>query len=148
MPDILRPLPFLDLETKPPLTGRVRITDEMQQTLALLSGWDGASRRLLNVSPSGVLHVCSSTIKGILNEQALAAVTDYQLPDIKTSEVLIRAKPTNSGRIWVNLDVDAGDNIGYPLDSGEWINFSVDNLHRIHWYSTVISEWMIVLYTK
>lgn len=148
MPDIIKSLPFEELATKPPLTGRVRISDDMQQTLTLLSGWDGASRRLLKVSQSGALYVCSPRVKGIINQQGDGDADDIQLPDIPTSEVLIRAKPTNTGRIWVNFSAAAAVDIGYPLDSGEHVILSVNNLHSLHLHYTKNDDWAIVIYTK
>lgn len=148
MPDVIKSLPFEEMATKPPLTGRIRITDEMQQTLALLSGWDGASRRLLKVSQSGALYVCSPRVKGIINQQGDGDADDIQLPDIPTSEVLIRAKPTNAGRIWVNFSAAAADNVGYPLDSGEHVILSVNNLHSLYLHYTKNNDWAIVVYTK
>lgn len=148
MPEILKSLPFDDLPTKPPLDPRPRVSDDMQQTIALLTGWDGATRRLVGVSPTGALHVTSSRVKGILNQQGDGDAYDCQLADIVTSEVLIRAKPTNSGRIWVNTYAAAAVDVGYPLDAGEWVVISVNNLHSLHLHFTKDDNWAIVVYTK
>jgi len=148
MPEVLKSLPFDDLPTKPPLTGRLRISDDLQQTLALLSGWDGATRRLVGVSPSGVVYVASPRIKGIINKKGVGDAYDCQLDDISTTEVMIRAKPTNSGRIWVNVSAAAAVDTGYPLDSGEWVVFSINNLHNIHLHFTKGDDYAIVIYTK
>lgn len=148
MLEVLIPLTFDDLPTKPPFTGRPRVSEDLQQTIALLVGWDGATRRLVGVSPSGVVYVASPKVKGIINELSTGDGDTYQGADIPTSEVLIRAKPTNSGRIWVNTYAAAAVDTGYPLDSGEIVNFSINNLHSLHLYFTKDTDRAIIIYTK
>jgi len=101
-----------------------------------------------HASPTGVLHVASAPVKGIINKQFPTGVDNYNPPDIKTSEVLIRAKPTNGGRIWVNVGAAAADNVGYLLDSGEPIVLSVNNLHSLQFFSDNDDDWVIIVYTK
>ncbi|GAI75627.1 unnamed protein product [marine sediment metagenome] len=148
MPEIINPLTFDDLPVKPPLVGRPLISEDLQQTVALLVGWDKATRRLVSVSPSGVLHIAQSPVKGIIN--ALAASNGFtgQGDNISTSEVLIKAKPTNTGTIWINISAAAANNVGYPLDAGEYVVFSVNNLHSVNYYFTTKDDWGIVVYTK
>jgi len=148
MPEVLIPLTFEDLEVKPPLVGRPKISEDLQQTVALLVGWDKRTRRLVSVSPSGVLHVASAPVKGIVNLLSTGDGTTQQGGDIKTSEVLIRAIPTNSGRIWINVGTAAAVNSGYPLDSGEPVTLSVNNLHSLHFYFTKDTDKACVVYTK
>ncbi|MBA7609498.1 hypothetical protein ES703_16689 [subsurface metagenome] len=148
MSEILIPLTFDDLPVKPPLVGRPKVSEDLQQTVALLVGWDKTTRRLVSVSPTGVLHVASSPVKGIINKQFSSGVDTYNPVDIKTSEVLIRAKPTNGGRIWVNVGAAAAVDTGYPLDSGEPIVLSVNNLHSLHFFSVTDDDWIIIVYTK
>ena len=147
MPEVLIPLTFDDLPIKPPLVGRPRISEDMQQTVALLVGWDETTRRLIRVSPTGVLYVASPRVKGIINELSTGDGDTYQGGDIKTSEVMIRAKPTNSGRVWINVGAAANDNVGYPLDSGEWVSFSINNLHTLYLYFTKAADYAIIVYT-
>jgi len=148
MPDIVKSLTFDDLPTRPPLTGRPRISDDMQQTIALLSGWDGATRRLVGVSPSGVLYIASPRVKGIANILADEAIYNWQGGDIQTSEVLIQSNPNNSGEIWVNVSAAAAVDTGYPLDAGDSIGFSINNLHSLHIHIVADTEKAIVIYTK
>ena len=148
MSEILIPLTFEDLPTKPPLVGRPRISEDLQQTVALLVGWDGATRRLVGVSPSGVLYVTSPRVKGIANVLADQASYTWQGGDIPISEVLVRSHPDNSGRVWVNVGAAAAANTGYPLDSGEWVNFAINNLHTLHLFIASDTEKAIVIYTK
>ncbi|GAH49927.1 unnamed protein product, partial [marine sediment metagenome] len=141
------PLTFEDLPTKPPLVGRPRITDEIQQAIALLVGWDETTRRILRCSPSGILYIGSPRVKAIINFQADGDGDDYQGNDIKTSEVLIKAKTDNEGDIWVNVGVAAAVDTGYPLDAGEWVNFSINNLHTLHLHFTKDDDWVNIIYS-
>ena len=148
MGEILKSLTFDDLPVRPPLVGRPRLSDDIQQTASLLVGWDKITRRLVSVSPSGVLHVASPPVKGIINEISTGVGDTYQGSDTPTSEVMIRAKPTNSGRIWVNVGIAASVNVGYPLDSGEWVSLSINNLINLHLYFTLADDYAIIVYTR
>ena len=148
MRDILKPLTFEDLPTRPPLTGRPQISDDIQQTAALLVGWDKITRRLVYVNPAGVLHTASPPIDTILNITSTGDGYTATPADIPTSEVLLRANPDNSGRIWVRPDLSAGVDYGYPLDAGEWVNFAINNLHRLAIYFTLNADKVIIIYTK
>lgn len=148
MAEIIKPFPFDDLPVKPPIVGRPRISEDLQQTLASLVGWDGATRRLIRAMPSGVLSVCSPPIKGIINKKFPSGTDNYQPADIKTSEVLIRAKPTNGGRIWVNFGAAAAADTGYPLDSGEILVLSIENLHSLQFFSDNDDDYIVIIYTK
>lgn len=148
MPEIIKPLTFDDLPVKPPLVGRPLISDDLQQTVALLVGWDKSTRRLVSVSPSGVLHTTQSPVKGIINTVATSNEFTGQGDNISTSEVLIKAKSTNTGTLWINISNTAANNVGYPLDAGEYIVFSVNNLHSIYYYFTKQDDWCIVIYSK
>jgi len=148
MPDVIKSLTFDDLPTRPPLTGRPRISDDIQQTVALLSGWDGATRRLLGVSPSGVLYTASPRVKGITNVLANTPTYNWQGSDEQVSEVLVRANPKNVGDVWVNVGAAAAVDTGYLLESGEWVSFSINNLHSLHIHIVSTGEKAIVIYTK
>ena len=147
MSEILKPHTFEDLPTKPPLVGRPRISEDLQQTAALLVGWDETTRRLVRVSPSGVLYVAGARVKGILNILADQASYTYQGNDVSTSEVLIKAHLDNSGKVWVNVGAAAAVNTGYPLDTGEWVKFSINNLRSLHLFIVSDIERAIVIYT-
>jgi len=148
MPEVTKSLTFEDLPTRPPLVGRPRISDEIQQTAALLVGWDGTTRRLVGVSPLGVLYIAEARVKGISNILANQSSYVWQGGDISTTEVLIKAHPDNAGRVWVNVGIAAAVNVGYPLDSGELIKFSINNLHSLHLFIAINTEKVIVVYTK
>ena len=148
MPEVLIPLTFEDLPVKPSLRGRPRISEDLQQTIALLTGWDKHTRRLVAVNPFGMLQVVSPDVKGIINFQADGDADTWQGSDISTSEVLVRAKPSNSGRIWASVGIAAAVDVGYPLDAGEWVTFSIISLQHLHLHFTKDDNWVIVIYTK
>jgi len=147
MAEILKNLTFEDLPTKPPLTGRPRISDDLQQTVALLVGWDGVTRRIIRCSPTGALYVTSPKVKGIINFQADGDSDDWQGDAIKTSEVLIKAKTGNTGNLWVNVGAAAAVNTGFQLLSGEYVNFSINNLHTLYLHFTKDDDWVNIIYT-
>lgn len=146
--EILKSLTFDDLPTRPEITGRPKLSEDMQQTIALLSGWDGATRRLIGVSPSGVLYTASPRVKGIANISDAGAGYDWQGGDITTSEVLVKANPNNSGEVWVMVSAVAAVDTGYPLDAGDSLVFSINNLHTLHIHVVNAGEKAIVIYTK
>ncbi|GAI78553.1 unnamed protein product, partial [marine sediment metagenome] len=63
MPDINKPMHVPELNLQPPITGKVRLSDDMQQTLALLTTYVNNKRILLPTSQSGVLFVSEPAIK-------------------------------------------------------------------------------------
>lgn len=148
MPEIIKPLTFDDLPIKPPLVGRPKISEDLQQTVALLVGWDKSTRRLVSVSPTGVLHIAQSPVKGITNVLADQAAYNWNGGDISTSEVLVKSNPNNLGLIWVNVGAVAAANAGHPLDIGEHVVLSVNNLHSLHIHIVSDTDRASVIYTK
>lgn len=148
MAEILIPLTFEDLPVKPPITGRPRISEDIQQTAALLVGWDKSTRRLVAVNPQGILHTAQAMAKGTIRFQATGDFDTWQGSDIKTSEVLIKAKEDNVGIINLNIGAAAELAVGYPLDSGEWVTISVNNLNSIHLHFRKDNDWVYMFYTK
>lgn len=146
--EILKSLTFDDLPTKPEIVGKPQMSEDIQQTAALLVGWDGATRRLVSVSPSGVLYTASQKVKGIVNIGGGGVDYNWQGGDITTSEVLILANPSNSGRVWVNVSAVGGVDTGYPLDASHSVVWSINNLHTLHIHIVNSGEKAIVVYTK
>lgn len=147
MPEILIPFTFEDLPVKPPLKGRPRISEDLQQTLALLSGWDGATRRLIRCSASGILRTAPPQVKGLLNILADQDAYTTQGSDIKTTEVMIRAFPDNTGRVFLNIGIAAALNTGYPLFTGEWVNISLNNLNIMYLYVEKDTDKVAIIYS-
>jgi len=148
MPEILIPLTFEDLPVRPPLVGRPKISEDIQQTAALLVGWDKTTRRLVRVTPSGVLYVAQARVKKVINKQSTGAGSSWSGDNIPTSEVLLKSKTGNSALIWVNFSVAAGVNVGYPLDSGEKITVSINNLNNLHLYFNAADDWAVIIYSR
>lgn len=142
------PLPFPDLKSKPDLSALVDLSNEMIQTLSLLSGYDGSERRLLRCSPTGVLHTISPRTAGVVNVAAVGANYLWQGSAVATTEVMIRSHPDNAGRIWVNLDAAAAADTGWPLDGGEVINLTLNNLNNLHLKIIADLEKVIILYSR
>lgn len=147
MSEILIPLTFEDLPVRPPLVGRPRISEDIQQTAALLVGWDKTTRRLVSVTPSGVLYAAQPRIKGIINYQSTGVGDTYQGGEIPTSEVVVKSKHNNGGIVWVNFAAAAAADTGYPLDAGEPLVFSIHNLNSLHLYFENADDWAIIIYT-
>ncbi len=147
MSEILIPFTFDDLPLRPPLTGRPRLSEDIQQSLASLVGWDKTTRRLIYVNPQGVLHVSSPPVKGIINQQSTGVGSVKQFTNIPTTEVMVRAKTNNGGNIWVNIGTVAADNTGYPIGSGEWVNLSINNLILLHLFFANADDYAVIVYT-
>jgi len=148
MPEILKSLTFEDLPTRPPLVGRPRISEDLQQTVALLVGWDGATRRLVRVSPLGVLYAVSPPVQGIINLLADQAAYNWQGDYIETNEVMIRAHEDCVSGLWINVGAAAAPDTGYFLDNREVVVFSITNLHSLHIHIVDDTQKAFIIYTK
>lgn len=142
------PLPFQQLQSKPEIVGMINLTQDMQQSLSLMTAYDGIQRQLLKCTPTGTLYTASARVKGILNITGVGTNDDWQGDDIKTSEVLIKANPDNTGRVWINVDAAAGVDTGHPLDAGDFIQFTINNLHNLHLLIVVSGEKASIIYTR
>jgi len=148
MLEIIKPFPFDDLPTKPPVTGRPKLSEDLQQSIALLSGWDGATRRLIRCSPTGVIRVGSARAVGIYNIVADQDAYTLTCSDCSVSEVMLRAFPDNTGRVFVNIGAAAALNTGYPLFMGEWVSISVNNLNSLQLYIEKDTDKVAAIYTE
>jgi len=148
MLEILKTLTFDDLPTRPPVTGRPNLSEDLQQTVALLVGWDGATRRLIRVSPTGVIRMGSARAMGVYNIVSDTDGFTLQCSDCPVSEVMIRAFPDNTGRVFVNIGAVAALNVGYPLFTGEWVNLSVNNLNSLQLYIEKDTDKVAAIYTE
>jgi len=147
MQDIIKPFPFHELETKPPLSGRVKISDDLQQTLATIAGWNGSSRTLLKANQQGILWTTAPVVAGIVNVTGVGANDDWQGTNIEVSEVLIMANPDNTGRCWININAAAVADTGLPLDPGDFVKLSIYNLLHLQIRTVTAGDKFIVVYT-
>ena len=148
MPDITMPFGFSELRLKPEPVGRVKISDDIQQTLASIVGYNGSDRSLLRCSGTGVLFACSPRIDGIEHITATSGAFDWNGADKKISEVMIMGHPDNTGLVWVKNDAAALATNGWPLSAKEVLNFSIDNLANLHLLIVTTAEKAIVLWTR
>lgn len=148
MRNIGKSLQFPELELRPEIKEMIKLSDDMQQTLAALAGYDGVSRRLLRCSNSGVFNVTSPRIKDIFHVVGQGANYDWHGFDIPATEVMIMAHPDNTGLVWVKNDEAATANNGWPLSKKEIIAVTIDNLSNLHLLIIVDGEKAIIAFTR
>lgn len=148
MGNINKPMTIPELNLKPPMDGRVRLSEDMQQTLALLSAYGISKRVLLKASESGVLNVTSARIKDIVHYTGSGANDIQSGDDIPCTECLVLGHPDNTGKVWVRSSTTATINNAWPLAAGEVVNFTLDNLKQLKMLIVVDGEKVIVAYTR
>lgn len=148
MTDLNIPMGQQPEEVQPQLVSGARVSENIQQTLALLTAYDGAARKLVRCTEMGGVHIVSPPVKGILNIQADGDGDTWQGGNIKTTEVLVKAKINNVGVTWVNVNTPATGNVGYGLEPGDFVRFTIRNLNQLHIYLTYDDEWAIVVYAE
>jgi len=148
MGEVRTPFDIPDLPTKPPLKSNPLISSDIQQTLAVLLGYDGTARRLLRCTSSGRIETVNPLAQKF--ENILANITNYvwQGVNTKCSEVVVRAHPDNTGRVWVNIYAAAAADVGWPLDKNEYITLTITNLSHLHIKILTDTEKVILLYTQ
>lgn len=148
MGEVRTPFSIVDFLTKPPLSFNPRVSDDVQQTLATLVGFEGTGRRILRCTKTGMLQTVNPTAQKFINTTVGTPTYKYQGPDIKCSEVVVRAHPENSGRVWVNIYALADVDIGWPLDANEHITLTLTTLQHLHLDSFNSDEKVIIFYTQ
>jgi len=148
MGNINKPMDIPELNIKPPIDGKVRLSEDMQQTLALLVGYGDNARKVLRASESGVLNVTSARIKDIEHYTGVGANDTQTGENIPCTECLVMAHPDNTGNVWVRPDKTATVNNAWPLAGGEVVSFTVDNLKQLNMLIVVAGEKVIVAYTR
>lgn len=146
--DIRKPLHFPELDLIPAPDKMFKLSLDIQQTLALLSGYDGQGRRLIRVSETGTLFSTSPRVKDIANITATSANYLWSGSDIPIGEVLIKSNPNNADLIWVNVDEAAAADTGYPLASGDTLILTLTNLSNLHLKIIADTEKAILIYTR
>ena len=148
MAEITIPFPFGDLPLTPELTGRVKVSDVVTQTLATLLGWDGSSRRLVKTARSGALQVASPQAVKVIHQTATVANQVKTFGDIPITEVMIMGHPDNTGLVWVDIADTPSVTDSWPLGSGDVLKISLDNLNRLQVKIIVEGERVVILYTR
>lgn len=137
-----------ELNIQPPLAGKVRLSDDMTQTLALLTAMGAYKRRPLRCSESGVLNVTDPRIKDIQHYIGDGANDTQQGNDVPCTEVMVMGHPSNGNTVWVRPNKTATVDNAWPLLKGEVVRFTLDNLSQLHMLFVTDTERVIVAYTR
>lgn len=148
MPEIHKPMSIPELSLKPPIDGKVRLSDDMQQTLALLTGYCDSVRKILKASQSGVLNVASAQIKEIAHFTGVGANDTQKGFNAPCTECLIMGHPDNTGLVWVRPYKGAATSNAWPLAANDVVCFSIDNVNDLNMLIVVDGEKLIVAYTR
>lgn len=147
MHDIVKSMQIPGLNLKPPITGAIRLSDDMQQTLSLLTAYSDNKRVVLRASESGVLNSTSPRIKEVVHFIGVGANDTQTGFDMKCTECLVMGHPDNTGKIWIRPYKGATVNNAWPLDASDTVNLSIDNLRQLNMLFVVAGEKAIVAYT-
>jgi len=148
MAEIEIPFPFGNLPLKPELTGKVKVSDDVTQTLATLLGWDGSSRKLLRTSLTGVLNVTTPQVQNIVHKTSTGGNEVITFADTPVTEIMIMGHPDNGELIWVSIGATPTTANSWPLASSDILNISIDNLDRLKILIVTSGNAAIVLYTR
>lgn len=148
MPDINKPMDVPQLNLQPPITGKIRLSDDMQQTLALLATYTDNKRILLPTSQSGVLFVSEPAIKDVIIVASAPGTGLGVGSDIPCSQAMIMAHPANVDTTWVRPYAPCADTHKWPLEANDVITFAVDNLNQIYFLCDTPLEEVIIAYTR
>ena len=141
------PFPIRGIPLKPELSGRQQIDEKIIQTLATIMGFDGEARRLITCALSGSLHTISPTVKAITNITGSGANDDITFANTPTSEVIVMANAANSGDVWINIEAAAAVDTGWPLDAGDFVILSLNNLRDLQMRIITSGDKVIILRT-
>ena len=147
MPTTQLPMGSERLGIRPPLPSQIRVAEQLVQTLALLLGHNAGNRVVLKASLSGVLYTASPRLSDVFHWTAAAPNTAEQGDNIAATEILCQAHPDNTGRIWVRTRKDAATDNAFPLDKGDVIGFSVENLSELRALIVANGDTLIVGYS-
>lgn len=148
MAKISKSMDVPELGLAPPLTGAIRLSEDMQQTLALLTGYDDTKRVLLKASESGVLAVASRRIADVVHFTGSGA-NDEQIGDnLDCTDVMVIGHPSNTGLVWVRPDITATVNNAWPLAANGAVGFTIDNLKQLNMLIVISGDKVIVGYTR
>lgn len=148
MPEINKPMGVRELNLQPPVTGKVRLSEDMQQTLALIVAYCDNQRVLVKASESGVLHTTSPRIKGIEVFTAADPVFTWQGSDIPCTDIAVIAGLDNNGKVWVRPYSTATAANAWPLNKGEIFGFAISNLNQLHIAIETTAEIAVIAYTR
>jgi len=145
---IRKAMQVVGLSLDPPIDEGIRLSKDMQQTLALLCAYGIDKRIVLRASESGVLNVTSARIKDIVYYTGVGASDTQTGDDVPCTECLVMAHPDNTGKVWVRPGGTAATNNSWPLAAGEVVNFTLDNLKQLSMLMVTEGDIVIVAYSR
>jgi hypothetical protein len=142
-------LPISDtaLRLSPPVGTQPPVDDRIQQILALLLGYSRRERVPLSCSPNGILHTASPALTDVVHYTAVGPNEAQQGDNVACTEILCMAHPDNAGKIWVRTRKGALSTNAFPLDAGDVIGFSAENLADLHALTITTGDTLIVGYS-
>ena len=139
---------FPELDLQPPIKGQVRLSEDMQQTLALLTAYGDNKRVVLKATEGGMLNIVSPQVKDVVVVTADEDAYDWQGGDIPCTEVIVIAGLDNTGRVWIRPNSAASAANGWPLDAEDMFGFTLSNLNQLHINIETNAEIAVVAYTR
>ncbi len=125
------PLKCPELHLSPEKGGGIELSDNMQQSLSLLTGFSKNRRIILQASPVGSLRTTSPRIQDIKHIEGSGVNAQVQGSDMPCSEIMCMGEPSNTGTIWVRTLKTATTTNAWPLAAGEVVNLSADNYRDV-----------------
>lgn len=153
MPDINNPMGVPELNLQPPITSKVRLSEDMQQTLALSCAMGDSKRIMLRASESGALRTITPRIKDICGVTSTGAESHVQGKNISCSEVMIMGHPDNDVKVWVRPFAQykltaPNENIAWPVSADGVIGFVVTNISQLWFYFEGATDKVIIAYAE
>jgi hypothetical protein len=147
MPAIGTPIALPELNLQPEQAGAVQLSEDMQQTLAMLAGFWLNKRVLVRVSPTGMVYVTDPPISDVYHVTATGTAYTCKGDDKPCSVALVIAHPSNTGKVWVRPNDTATVDNAIPLDAGDAVPISITNLNQLQLLIAVSGEKAIVAYS-
>lgn len=148
MPQINEPMDVPELNLQPPITGKMKLSEDMQQTLALICAYVNNKRVTLRASEFGVLNTVCCQIKDIVVFKATAGTKQFCGDNIPCTEIAAIAGLSNGDRAWVRPYKVADATNAWPLDKGEAFGFAISNLNQLHVTIQTADDIVVVAYTR
>lgn len=126
----------------------MKLSEDMQQTLSMLTGFWQNQRMLLRASPTGVLLTASARLSNVVHYTGVGANDTQNGDDVACTECLCMAHPDNNDKVWVRPDVVATVNNAWPLSANDAVSFTIDNRRQLQMLIVADGEKLIVAYTR
>lgn len=147
MDTIQKPMQADELGYQQAVARLVRVSDEMTQSLASIMGYATNQRVLLKASASGILYTTTPRISDIIQRKAVGDNEAWQGPDLPCSAVLIRCALANTDNVYVTVRKTATTANSLPMQKGEWVIFSVENLNEVRALIAKTNDILVVMYS-